>query len=108
MVDEFWFCNLLGSGRVNDRELCRVISPDLGSRRTGHIQFGRRPLRRLHCVSAEREGTREVHGKMDLSKHMLFQSVRLVGAVGIEPTTLGLKGLCSTTELRPYSAGEIL
>jgi hypothetical protein len=26
----------------------------------------------------------------------------LVGAVGIEPTTLGLKGLCSTTELRPY------
>src|SRR5713226_5641743 len=46
-----------------------------------------RPLRRLHCVSAESEGTREVHGKMDLSKHMLFQSVRLVGAVGIEPTT---------------------
>jgi hypothetical protein len=29
---------------------------------------------------------------MDLSKHMLFQSVRLVGAVGIEPTTFGLKG----------------
>jgi hypothetical protein len=27
--------------------------------------------------------------------------VVLVGAVGIEPTTLGLKGLCSTTELRP-------
>ena len=25
---------------------------------------------------------------MDLSKHMLFQSVRLVGAVGIEPATL--------------------
>ncbi len=24
---------------------------------------------------------------MDLSKHMLFQSVRLVGAVGIEPTS---------------------
>ena len=58
--------------------------PDLGSQRTGHIQFGRRPLRRLHCVSAEREGTPEVHGKMDLSRHMLFQSVRLVGAVGIE------------------------
>ena len=31
----------------------------------------------------------------------LFQSVRLVGAVGIEPTTFGLKGRCSTTELRP-------
>jgi hypothetical protein len=26
----------------------------------------------------------------------------LVGAVGIEPTTFGLKGRCSTTELRPY------
>jgi hypothetical protein len=25
----------------------------------------------------------------------------LVGAVGIEPTTFGLKGRCSTTELRP-------
>ena len=25
----------------------------------------------------------------------------LVGAVGIEPTTNGLKGRCSTTELRP-------
>ena len=27
----------------------------------------------------------------------------LVGAVGIEPTTFGLKGRCSTTELRPFS-----
>jgi hypothetical protein len=27
--------------------------------------------------------------------------VLLVGAVGIEPTTFGLKGRCSTTELRP-------
>jgi hypothetical protein len=25
----------------------------------------------------------------------------LVGAVGVEPTTNGLKGRCSTTELRP-------
>jgi hypothetical protein len=28
--------------------------------------------------------------------------LKLVGAVGIEPTTFGLKGRCSTTELRPY------
>src|ERR1700674_5219568 len=28
--------------------------------------------------------------------------ILLVGAVGIEPTTFGLKGRCSTTELRPY------
>ncbi len=27
--------------------------------------------------------------------------MELVGAVGIEPTTFGLKGRCSTTELRP-------
>jgi hypothetical protein len=29
-------------------------------------------------------------------------SCNLVGAVGIEPTTFGLKGRCSTTELRPW------
>ena len=28
----------------------------------------------------------------------------LVGAVGVEPTTNGLKGRCSTTELRSYIA----
>ena len=33
---------------------------------------------------------------------MRFQTIRLVGAVGIEPTTFGLKGRCSTTELRPW------
>jgi len=38
-------------------------------------------------VSADGKGTPEVHGKMDLSKHMPFQSVRLVGAVGIENNT---------------------
>jgi hypothetical protein len=32
---------------------------------------------------------------------MTFQMIKLVGAVGIEPTTFGLKGRCSTTELRP-------
>ena len=32
---------------------------------------------------------------------MRFQSVGLVGAVGVEPTTNGLKGRCSATELRP-------
>src|SRR6266571_8965873 len=30
-----------------------------------------------------------------------FQSLRVVGAVGVEPTTNGLKGRCSATELRP-------
>jgi hypothetical protein len=32
----------------------------------------------------------------------------MVGAVGIEPTTFGLKGRCSTTELRPYMLLNIL
>jgi hypothetical protein len=32
----------------------------------------------------------------------------LVGAVGIEPTTFGLKGRCSTTELRPCSENFLL
>jgi hypothetical protein len=32
----------------------------------------------------------------------------LVGAVGIEPTTFGLKGRCSTTELRPYGVNPSL
>ena len=32
----------------------------------------------------------------------------LVGAVGIEPTTFGLKGRCSTTELRPYGVNPQL
>jgi hypothetical protein len=41
---------------------------------------------------------------MDFPVPMPFQitlTVGLVGAVGIEPTTFGLKGRCSTTELRP-------
>jgi hypothetical protein len=32
----------------------------------------------------------------------------LVGAVGIEPTTFGLKGRCSTTELRPCAYKRLL
>ena len=32
----------------------------------------------------------------------------MVGAVGIEPTTFGLKGRCSTTELRPYGVNFLL
>src|SRR6266850_5184032 len=32
---------------------------------------------------------------------------RLVGAVGIEPTTFGLKGRCSTTELRPCGSNHL-
>ena len=31
-------------------------------------------------------------------------AIELVGAVGVEPTTNGLKGRCSTTELRSCTA----
>ena len=34
-------------------------------------------------------------------RKLLSMKEMLVGAVGIEPTTFGLKGRCSTTELRP-------
>ena len=34
-------------------------------------------------------------------QNLFFMKEMLVGAVGIEPTTFGLKGRCSTTELRP-------
>ena len=38
----------------------------------------------LSNVVDDWKGTPEVHEKMDASKCMLFQSIRLVGAVGIE------------------------
>jgi hypothetical protein len=38
-------------------------------------------------MDADRRGTREVHGKMNLGKRLPFQWIRLVGAVGIENTT---------------------
>ena len=47
---------------------------------------------------------REVHGGYTRNGPLevyCFQEEGLVGAVGIEPTTFGLKGRCSTTELRP-------
>jgi len=49
-------------------------------------------------VSADRKGTPEVHGKMGLNKHMPFQWIRLVGAVGIESTSdMETKEFCGAT-----------
>jgi len=57
--------------------------------------------RAIALCFAEREGTPEVHGKMDLSKHMRFQSVRLVGAVGIEQNALTfLRDYTRATQLK--------
>jgi hypothetical protein len=44
---------------------------------------------------------------IDAGKPFTFKEI-LVGAVGIEPTTFGLKGRCSTTELRPYGVNFLL
>jgi hypothetical protein len=41
------------------------------------------------------------HGPSKSYKQFVMREM-LVGAVGIEPTTFGLKGRCSTTELRPF------
>jgi hypothetical protein len=40
------------------------------------------------------------NGPSSIRKRLFLKRI-LVGAVGIEPTTFGLKGRCSTTELRP-------
>jgi hypothetical protein len=34
----------------------------------------------------------EVHGRMNLLNHMLFQFVTLAGLAAVEPTAFGLKG----------------
>ena len=58
-----------------------------------------------HCVS-RREVERVVGSRRsEKSQHKTHQLVEVVGAVGIEPTTFGLKGRCSTTELRPCAGG---
>ena len=44
----------------------------------------------------------------DLRFAKSFGCARLVGAVGVEPTTNGLKGRCSATELRPCFSRNIL
>jgi hypothetical protein len=43
----------------------------------------------------------EPHAVAARISRILWTEEKLVGAVGIEPTTFGLKGRCSTTELRP-------
>ena len=54
----------------------------------GHAHIGRHRISEL--VRADMKGTPEVHGEMYLNKYMRFQSVKLVGAVGIENTYLKL------------------
>ena len=61
------------------------------------------------CIACRlREGYAGGTQKNPPAQVVRCQSVRLVGAVGIEPTTFGLKGRCSTTELRPYGVKFLL
>ena len=46
--------------------------------------------------------------RLDKSLSCCWEKGWLVGAVGIEPTTFGLKGRCSTTELRPCGTNHRL
>jgi hypothetical protein len=70
-------------------------------------------LRRSAVRNLDRNGVSQVictilvQARFSLRGRRAFQSldtrvVRVVGAVGVEPTTNGLKGRCSATELRPY------
>lgn len=53
------------------------------------------------AIGATREALIAAFCRLDKSLSCCWQKGWLVGAVGIEPTTFGLKGRCSTTELRP-------
>jgi hypothetical protein len=70
-------------------------------------------LRRSAVRNLDRNGVSQVictilvQARFSVRGRRAFQSldtrvVRVVGAVGVEPTTNGLKGRCSATELRPY------
>jgi hypothetical protein len=61
-----------------------------------------RPLEARVCVQLIGRGTPVVHGKTNPNKHMRFQSVRLVGAVGIENNAIwnfkDLQGMLGSTK----------
>ena len=69
-------------------------------KRKGHSCRGiRREDREIRSPLIQLEPSRHIGAVFSLS---LLASITLVGAVGIEPTPFGLKGRCSTTELRPW------
>ena len=61
-----------------------------------------RALTEFFQISIQRRGQSEGTQRREKQFTAMFSGgCGLVGAVGIEPTTFGLKGRCSTTELRP-------
>ena len=65
-------------------------------------------LQRVRAIGATLEALIAALCRLDKSISYLEHVGWLVGAVGIEPTTFGLKGRCSTTELRPYGMNFLL
>jgi hypothetical protein len=64
------------------------------------ILKGGRQSRSLSASCASRLESIAPRGPSKSHKVLSMKEI-LVGAVGIEPTTFGLKGRCSATELRP-------
>jgi hypothetical protein len=60
-----------------------------------------RATRLSGAIGATREALIAAFCRREKSLSCCREKGWLVGAVGIEPTTFGLKGRCSTTELRP-------
>ena len=65
----------------------------------GYRPRGRRPV--AGAVGATCEALIAAFCRREKSLSCCWEKGWLVGAVGVEPTTFGLKGRCSTTELRP-------
>jgi hypothetical protein len=62
----------------------------------------------IRAMGATLEALIAAFCRPDKSLSCCWKKGWLVGAVGIEPTTFGLKGRCSTTELRPYGVNFLL
>ena len=84
----------------------RFAHPENSKRRTratrrcakGSCRRTRRTDREILSAMIQLEPSGRIGADFPVS---LLATTKLVGAVGIEPTTFGLKGRCSTTELRP-------
>ena len=100
-----------------------LIGADLSESMLGESELSEADLRGANLKSAELIGnvSAECWAQLGRKTPPLRYEIRkswrvrptdstglLVGAVGIEPTTFGLKGRCSTTELRPYDMTFLL
>ena len=83
--------NLLGRLRFRPQTYCASESQQQSS------SFGDSSA---SCLGTAKKGAQCALVRSQFFKYKRIKKM-LVGAVGIEPTTFGLKGRCSTTELRP-------